>query len=228
MKLKSFNVLTIGPCINSDALGNYILSIDPENLQNARDQHGYHFGREFNKDCWANSCQALDLPCYVAHNITKNEPLFKFLEDNDLIRTRGKDGVHFYPLEVAKRLFNRYIQGKGRLDIEMVDTVFEVVYIRNRKQRQEAKPVVNLLSKYVKPEMSEPIQEELKDIIKRDYISVKEALQNLPVSSTTLYKQFNNAGFPGIKIGKRKLIHREKFIKWLGKGGDIRINRCLN
>jgi excisionase family DNA binding protein len=48
-----------------------------------------------------------------------------------------------------------------------------------------------------------------------DYMTVAEAAKQISIGKVTMYKIVRQKGFPCVKIGKRYVIHRERFAEWM-------------
>ena len=48
-------------------------------------------------------------------------------------------------------------------------------------------------------------------------MNIKDVAGYLNISVACAYNVMNSSGFPAIKIGKRILIQRERFIEWIDK-----------
>ena len=57
-------------------------------------------------------------------------------------------------------------------------------------------------------------------------ITIKEGAEMLGVSLPVMYTLSERAGFPLIRIGRRKVIHKALFIEWIAvqAGGEIKDN----
>lgn len=58
----------------------------------------------------------------------------------------------------------------------------------------------------------------------RILITVREVMEMTGTSRPTIYAWTEIEGFPLVKIGRRKLVHREGFMKWIAE----RANVCQN
>ncbi len=56
-------------------------------------------------------------------------------------------------------------------------------------------------------------------------LNVKDVMSILRISKTNTYALFNRSDFPTINIGRRKMVSKEKFLKWLDSQTNVTFSR---
>jgi excisionase family DNA binding protein len=59
------------------------------------------------------------------------------------------------------------------------------------------------------------------------FLTVEDVANVLKISTSFAYHLFYEEDFPAIKLGSRRIVHKEKLFKWLDKHKQSDINHVL-